>query len=233
MPRRATAAVVPAVALLGLAAVPAVSSAATMTPDRACYSRVPTQGSQPINLAISGGVANARFFAFGVGGKASSSPTATFDAAGNGSATISDFSTGASISPSKGRTISIGLNQYGPGTPNGQTDAVNVKVTNAALDVNIKRRSPFSRATWTVSGLTPLFGQGTLYASYTKGTKSRKVIKRIKLGTPNNACGYLRVSKVPPPSHRTGTWTIWVHVGKKFVEKQSLATSIRVYRRYF
>lgn len=232
MIRRSTAAVVPAVALLGLAVAPAMSSAATIVPDRACYSRVPTQGSQPINLAIAGGVPNARFFAFGVGGKASSSQTTTFDAAGNGAAQITNFSTGG-INPSKGRTLTIGLNQYGTGTPNGQTDAVNVTVTNAALDVNIKRRSPYSRATWTVSGLTPLFGQGTLYASYTRGTKSRKVVKRIKLGTPKNACGYLRVKKVPPPARRTGTWTIWVHVGKKFVEKQSLATSIRVYRRYF
>jgi hypothetical protein len=232
MSRRATAAVVPAVALLGLAAAPALSSAATITPDRACYSNVPTQGSQPVNVGITGGNPNARFLVFGVGGKAGSQ-TGTLDASGNASATITGSLSTGGISPSKGKTIQLAVNEYPVGAPSGQTGAVNIKVTNAALDVNIKRRNPFARATWTVSGLTPLFGQGTLYASYTKGTKSRKVIKRIKLGTPKNACGYLRVSKVPPPSKRTGTWTIWVHVGKKFVEKQSLATSIRVYRRYF
>jgi len=83
-----------------------------------------------------------------------------------------------------------------------------------------------------VSGLTPLYGAGTLYGSYVSGTKGKKVVKRVTLGKPN-ACGYLSVKRVLPPKHGYHKWTLFVHTGKALDRSKSLAYSFRVYKKYF
>lgn len=222
---------VPACVLLGLA-LPSAGAAATITPTKPCFARVPTKGAEPLTFSVTGGTPNTRFLLSGVDG-AASSVSGTFDAAGNAAPVIPDgFGSGPSIGPSKGRTIPMQIQEYPIGAPSGITGTANVTVTNVALDIKLKRRSPFSRATWTVSGLTPIVGPGALYASYVNGTKGRKVVKRIKLGTPN-ACGYLRVRKVAPPKRAFRTWTVYVHVGKKLDKGKALSGRIRTYKTYF
>ncbi len=227
---RPLALAVPAGVALGLL-LPMAAQAATITPLKPCYARVPTQGAEPLTFALAGGTPNTRFLLSGVDGKAGSI-SGTFDAVGNAAAVIPDgFGSGPSIGPSKGRTITMQVQEYPVGAPSGVTGAVNVKVTNVAMDIALKRRQPFSRAVWRVSGLTPIVGPGTLYASYVRGTKGKKVVKRIRLGRPN-ACGYLRVRKMAPPSRSFGTWTIYVHVGKKLDKSKSISSRIRTYRTF-
>ncbi len=212
--------------------LPMAADAATITPLKPCYARVPTQGSEPLTFQLSGGNPNTRFLLSGVDGKAGS-VSGTFDAAGNAAAAIPDgFGSGRSIGPSKGRKITMQVQEFPVGAPSAVTGTAQVTVTNVAMDIKLKRRKPFSKATWKVSGLTPLIGRGTLYASYVRGTKGSKVVKRIKLGKPN-ACGYLRVKKVAPPARQFRTWTIYVHVGKKLDKKKSISSRIRTYKRYF
>lgn len=222
---------VPASVAFGLL-LPMASNAATITPLKPCYARIPTEGAEPLTFNLAGGNPNTRFLLSGVDG-AASSVSGTFDAAGNAAAAIPNgFGSGRSIGPSKGRTIPMQIQEYPIGAPSGVTGTTNVTVTNVAMDIKLKRRSPFSKATWTVSGLTPIVGPGTLYASYIRGTKGSKVVKRIKLGTPN-ACGYLRVRKVAPPARQFRTWTIYVHVGKKLDKSKSISSRLRTYRTYF
>ncbi|MBF6620172.1 MAG: hypothetical protein ITG02_08060 [Patulibacter sp.] len=222
---------VPASVALGLL-LPIASNAATITPLKPCYARVPTEGAEPLTFSLTGGNPNTRFLLYGVDGKASS-VSGTFDAAGNASAVIPNgFGSGRSIGPSKGRTIPMEIKEYPIGAPSAVTGTAKVKVTNVAMDIDLKRRSPFSKATWKVSGLTPIVGKGTLYASYIRGTKGSKVVKRIKLGKPN-ACGYLRTRKVAPPARQFRTWTIYVHVGKKLDKSKSISSRLRTYKRYF
>lgn len=221
---------VPASVAFGLL-LPMAADAATITPLKPCYARVPTQGAEPLTFNLSGGNANTRFLLSGVDG-AASSVSGTFDAAGNAAAVIPDgFGSGPSIGPSKGRKITMQVQEFPVGAPSGVTGTTQVTVTNVAMDIKLKRRQPFSKATWTVSGLTPIVGPGTLYASYIRGTKGSKVVKRIKLGRPN-ACGYLRVKKVAPPARQFRTWTIYVHVGKKLDKKKAISSRIRTYKTY-
>ncbi len=221
---------VPASLAFGLL-LPIGANAATITPLKECYSRVPTQGAEPLTFNLAGGNPNTRFLLSGVNGQAGS-VSGTFDGAGNAAAVIPNgFGSGRSIGPSKGRTIQMQVQEYPVGAPSGVTGTANVKVTNVAMKIDLKRRQPFSRATWTVSGLTPIVGPGTLYASYIRGTKGSKVVKRIRLGKPN-ACGYLRVRKVAPPAREFRTWTIYVHVGKKLDKSKAISSRLRTYRTF-
>lgn len=222
---------VPASVVCGLL-LPIAADAATITPLKPCYARVPTKGAEPLTFALTGGNPSTRFLLSGVEGQAGS-VSGTFDAAGNATAVIPDgFGSGRSIGPSKGRTITMQVQEFPVGAPSAVTGTANVKVTNVAMDIALKRRQPFKAATWKVSGLTPLVGSGTIYASYVRGTKGSKVVKRVKLGKPND-CGYVRVRKMAPPSRSYGTWTIYVHVGKKLDKAKSISSRIRTYKRYF
>ncbi|MGX6447749.1 hypothetical protein ACVU7I_06735 [Patulibacter sp. S7RM1-6] len=231
MPRRSLALAAPVAALAALAAVPATGSAAVITPDRPCYTTVYSGGKlawQPINVAVTGGNANARFMVYGVGGKASST-TSQFDGAGNGAVALSSFSN-PGIDPSKGRTITLAVTEFPVGAPSGDTGAVNIKATTLALDLSNKPRSAYSRRTWTMSGLTPLTGLRTMYASWYRGSK---LVKRSKLGTAN-ACGYLRVKRSAFPSRKYRKLTLRVHSQKKWSKSLPyLKTTVRVVRRYF
>lgn len=234
MSRRTLAAALPAVALLGLA-VPAPSSGSAVSLSRACYTEAAPGVYQPIQGTVTGARPGFSFQVRGTGGAAASA-TGTIDGAGNAGFSIPSF-TMAGAKPSKGRTIPLEILEGAPGSPLVRTGTGSAKVTNSAMAINLRRRAPFSPATWTISGLNPLFGPGTLYASYSRGryaegSPSPKIFRRIKLGRPTNACGYLRVKKVAPPRRRFETNTIWVHVGPSFVPERSLAYSITTFRSF-
>jgi hypothetical protein len=227
---RTLLAAVPVAALA--VALPTSASAATITPSQACYVNIPTGPAQPITFTLSGGTPNGRFQVFGVDGKASS-VVGNFDGAGNATGAITGkFSVGGSISALQGRTVTLAVNEF---TPNGtiETGRTNITVTNAAIDIARKPTNPFRKRTWRVSGLTPLFGGGPLYASYVNGKgKSNKVVKRVKLGTPN-ACGYLKVKRLLPPKRAYRTWTVFVHVGPSLDKGKSLSYNFRTFKRYY
>jgi hypothetical protein len=82
-----------------------------------------------------------------------------------------------------------------------------------------------------ISGLTPLFGAGPLYASFVSGYSGKKVVKTVRLGTPNG-CGYLRTKKVLPPRHGSHKWAMYVHVGRALDRSKSLKYAFRVFRTF-
>ena len=221
-----------ALAVTGVAlAVPAAASAGTITFDRACYVHVPNGTGQttPINVAISGGTPGADFQVVLNGGK-SGSQTGTFDAAGNGVAQITSvFPPSGSIEPLSGDTIPVTVHDFGSGQ---DIAAGSTLITNAAIQVATKPTNPYRKRVIRVSGLTPVFGAGPLYASFVSGYSGRHVVKTVKLGTPNG-CGYLRTKKVLPPRHGVHKWAMYVHVGRSLDKSKSLKYPFRVFRRFF
>lgn len=234
MSRRILVTALPAAALLGLA-VPATSSGSAVRLSKACYAQTAPGVHQPITGTIVGATPG---FSFRVRGRrgAASNATGTIDGAGKAGFSIPSFDI-RGTKPSKGRTIPLEVLEGAPGSPLARTGTARARVTNSAMSINLQRRRPFSPATWTVSGLTPVVGPGTLYASYsrgryTQGSPAPRIFKRIRLGRPTNACGYLRVKKVAPPRRRFETNTIWVHVGASFDIQKSLAYSITTFRTF-
>lgn len=234
MSRRITALAASGVAL-GLV-LPAAASAGTLTTNQGCYTHVPlaktSVKTQPIVVSITGGTPGANFQVRAgrkVADGGSGSTTGTFDGAGNAQAAIADvFPPSGSISALKGDTVHLAVHDFATGA---DIATGTTKITNAAIDVARKPTSPYRTRTIRVSGLTPLYGGGTLYGSYVSGRTGKKVVKRVKLGHPN-ACGYLKVKRVLPPRRGPHTWTLFVHKGKALKKSQSLAYSFKVYRRY-
>ncbi|WP_210493906.1 hypothetical protein [Patulibacter sp. SYSU D01012] len=231
MPRRILALAAPAAAIAALAAVPATGSASTIVTDRACYTSVYANGKlsyQPITVAVGQANPNTKFMVYGVGGRANYGEGVA-DAAGNGSTVVTRFSV-PGIKPSKGRTITLAVTEFPVGGKSGDTGAVNVKATTLALDLSNKPRAAYSRRTWTMSGLTPLTGSRSMYASWYRGSK---LVKRTKLGTANE-CGYLRVKRSAFPSRKYRKLTLRVHSQKTWSKDAPyLKMTVRVFRRYF
>lgn len=231
MPRPTLLAAVPAAALLGLAAIPAAGSAATIAPSAPCYATLFQDSKltyQPMTGTITGGTPGGRFQIFGVGGKASSQ-VGNFDAAGNAPYAITSYSS-PGINPSAGRTVELQVREFAAGgSP--VTGSAKVKVTTIAVDVATKPRSPRSKRVVRVSG-TP-FANQRLYGFIVRGTKSSRVLKRISLGKAN-ACGYARTKAVVAPSnYRTGTYRLYINPGKKLDKKNAIANGFRIFRRAF
>jgi hypothetical protein len=210
-------------------ALPGAATASTLTPTKSCFSRVPVKGSEPLTFTITGGVPGGRFLVSNPDGLIGS-VSGTFDAAGNATSAITDFSVpGGGIDPVKGKTVPLQVQEYGGPFSGNVTGGGNVTVTLAALDIsNRSLNKPYSRRTWVMSGLTPLFGKGTLYATWI-ASGHKKATKISRLGRPD-ACGYLRVKRSASPVRHSGRWKIYVHVGKKLDKKKSLIWNWRVYR---
>jgi len=237
MPRPMTLAAVPAIAMLGLAAVPAVGSAATITPSAPCYATLYDDSKpsgqklqyQPMVGTITGGTPGGRFQIYGVGGKAGSQ-VGNFDGAGNASYTIASYST-PGINPSAGRTVKLEVTEFlgAGGTP--ITGSASVKVSTIAVDVATRPSNPRKARVVRVSG-TP-FANQKLYGFIVRGSKSSKVLKRISLGTAN-ACGYARKRAiVAPSSYRTGSYRLYINAGKKLDKSKAIANGFRIFRRSF
>lgn len=226
MSRRTWTLAAPAVVFAALA-VPVSSSASVVNLATPCVSHVPTGGYQPISGTVSGGVPGGRFQIFGVDGKASSF-VGTFDGAGNAPFSIPSYSV-RGISPSKGQTVQLAVNEF---TPNGAvvTGGGAVKVTTLTIDLANKPRSAYAKRVWRLSGLAPVTGDRTVWASWYRG---KKLVKRIKLGT-SNECGYLRVKRSGFPSKRYRSLTLRVHSQKTWDKKAPyLKVPVKVVRRYF
>ena len=101
-------------------------------------------------------------------------------------------------------------------------------MTNKALTIPV--RGGFRKRTWKMSGVKPFYGaSSTYYASWVKGTRGKRVVKRSRLGRAKGACGYLAVKRVLPPARRGGSWTVYVHQGKKLNKKKAIAFPFRIF----
>jgi hypothetical protein len=234
MRRPLTLATVPTLALIGLAAAPAMSSAATITPSAACYSTLFDSSKpagarlqyQPMTGTITGGTPGGRFQIYGVGGKASSQ-VGTFDAAGNASYTITSYSS-PGINPSAGREVKLEVQEFG--AVSGVTGATSVKVSTISADVALRPSSPRKARVIRVSA-TPFAGK-KLYGFITRGSKSSRVLKRITIGT-GNVCGYARKKAVVAPSnYRNGNYRLYINAGKKLNKDLAVSYGFRI-RRVF
>lgn len=213
-----------------LLAAPVAASAATGTVAKPCYTHVPAKTSEPIVVALTGGTPGAGFVvaatAPGKGSGSAGSASGNFDAAGNGTATISDvFPPSGSIGPLKGDPIVLSVADFGAGgvdMPFGQT-----LITNLAIDVSTKPRSPRAKRSIKVSG-TPFAGQ-ELYGFVVKGSNP-KILRKIKLGTADG-CGYLSAKGVvAPKSFRRGTYRLYVNAGPTLNKALSIGFSFRITR---
>jgi hypothetical protein len=235
MPRPLALAAAPSLAVLALAAVPAAGQASTIAPAQQCVSSLFDSSAvrtsyQPMTGTISGGVPGGRFTISGKGGQASFF-SGTFDAAGNAAYSITSYGS-SGIKPSKGRTVTLEVSEpiNGVSTVTGQT---NIKKSVVALDFDITspRRLSAKRSV-KVSG-TPFAGK-TVYAFVVRGTKGKKVLRKVSLGK-TNACGYTsrKVSLFRTSRPSTGTYTVYLNAGSKLNKSASIYKRISVYRRFF
>ena len=213
---------------------PAAASAATGTLNQACYTHVPTRGSQPIVIALTGGTPGADYeVAATVPGKglgSAGSAAGTFDAAGNATAQITDVSPpSGTIDPTKGQPVSISVQDFGvDGSP--PVTIGNALITTLSMSVSDKPSNPRARRAIRVSGAP--FANRRIYGFITK-THGSHVLKRIALGR-GDVCGFTTTKAVvAPPSFKPGTYRLYVNAGKKLNKKASLWTSFRIFTRSF
>jgi hypothetical protein len=218
--------------LAAAAIAPATAAALTATVDKPCYSRVPTQGSEPIVTTITGGTpgANFRLTATGAGkpSGSSGSTSGTFDAAGNAVAQINDVITpSGGIGPVPGQTITLAVTDYGTGAEAVEVPVATAKVTNLSIDVSAKPRNPRRSRRVRVSG-TPFAGRRLF--GFVTTEKGSKVLRRFELGKAN-VCGFVADKAiVAPVSYEAGNYRLWINVGKTLRKKQALAYTFRIYK---
>ena len=100
-------------------------------------------------------------------------------------------------------------------------------ITNLALNVSSRPRSPRRARTVSISG-TP-FANQHLYGFIVKGT-SREVLRRFDLGTAN-ACGFVTDKEiVAPRSFRAGTYRLYINPGRSLNKARALGTRFRITR---
>jgi hypothetical protein len=233
MIRRTT--LVVGLATCAAALVPGSALAVTGQADKACYSHVPTKGSEPIVVTLTGGEPGASFLVTasvpGHGWGSAGSAPGTYDAAGNGTVQITDvYPPSGTIDPVRGGKIALSVRSYASAgtfdTPLGD-----VLVTNLAIDVASRPSNPSSRRKVRVSG-TP-FAHKRLYGFVVRGKKSKHVLRRFSLGRAD-VCGFAATKAVvAPKGYRTGTYWLYVNAGGKLNRAHSLAYSFRIYRSYF
>ena len=208
---------------------PTSALAVTGTINQPCYSHIPTQGSQPIVVALTGGTPGAGYVmaatAPGKGLGSQGSASGNFDAAGNAVATIQNVSPpSGTIGPTKGQAVAITVKDFGTPNPPDQPIGIAI-VTNIALSVSSKPRNPRLKRTVSVSG-TPFAGK-KMYGFVVKGT-SRNVLRRISLGAAN-VCGFATTKAVVAPrSFRSGTYRLYVNAGTKLDKPNSVSFSFRI-----
>jgi hypothetical protein len=216
-----------------LLAAPAAASAVTGTISKPCYSHVPTKGSEPIDITLAGGTPGAGFViaatAPGKGLGSAGSASGNFDAAGNAVTQIKDvFPPSGSIDPIQGEALVITVKDFGAGAVDtliGQT-----LITNLTMDVSSTPRSPRAHRKISASGL--LFANVPVYGFVVKGT-SKKVLRRISLGT-GDACGYVSAKGiVAPKSFHTGSYRFYINAGPQLNKPLALYSTFRLTRRLF
>jgi hypothetical protein len=221
-----------AAAAVSLVAVPGAASAApAATLDRACYAHLPAQGSQPIIANLTGGTPGAGFVFAATGpGKptgSAGSAAGTFDAAGNATARIDNVAPpSGTTKPTQGQRIYLSVTDSGAG--NAVTPVGTALVTNLAITVSSKPRNPRSRRLVRVSGGSVFAGQ-SLYGFVVK-PGSAHVLRRVRLGK-GNACGYVsRRAVVAPGSYRSGSYRLYVNVGRTLRKSRAIGYAFRISR---
>jgi hypothetical protein len=228
--RTAVAVAVLAGTVLSLGSASAASAALTGSVGKPCYAHIPARGSEPIVVTLAGGTPGAHFIvsATAVGKALGSAGTAdgTFDAAGNGTAQLTDvFPPSGSIGPIKGEPLVISARDSGAGTASVETPIAKTLITNVAMAVSAKPRNPRKARAITVSG-TPFAGQA-LYGFVVKG-KNPKVLRRLSLGTADG-CGYLKSKGiVAPKSFRRGTYRFYVNAGPKLNKALAIGSAFQI-----
>ncbi|HEY4278195.1 MAG TPA: hypothetical protein VGM91_08255 [Conexibacter sp.] len=216
-----------------LIALPSSALALSGGATRRCYSHLPTKGSEPLTVQLSGGTPGADYIVSatvpGKGLGSAGSVDGTFDAAGNALAQIPDvFPPNGTIDPTRGQKVDLSVADYGAGgtdVPLGDT-----LITNIALDVANKPTAPTARRAITVSG-SPFAGK-RVYGFVVKGSKSSRVVRRIPLGS-GNVCGYASAKQaVVAPHYALGTYRLYVNAGKKLNKSRALAYQFSITRHY-
>jgi hypothetical protein len=221
-----------AVALVPSAAVAAVTGHA----NQACYSHIPTRGSEPIVVTLSGGEPGAGFVLSatvpGKGEGSAGSASGTYDAAGNATAQITGVVTpSGTIDPVRGAPIALSVTSFTQGSGTFATPLGSVLVTNLAIKVALKPSNPRKKRRVAVSG-TP-FANQRLFGFVVKGKKGKHVLRRIALGRADG-CGFAsKRAVVAPKRFRTGNYTLYVNAGRKLEKAHALAYSFRIFRRVF
>jgi hypothetical protein len=229
MIRRAT--LLFALTAAGAVAVPGSALAVTGGANKACYSHLPTKGSEPVVVTLAGGVPGANFVVaatvpgkdWGSGGSASG----TYDVAGNAIAVIPDVTTpSGTIDPVRGAAIALSVRDFtAAGSADTQLGAV--LVTNIAIKVASRPTNPRKRRRVSVSG-TP-FADQRLYGFVVKG-KSRHVLHRFLLGRADG-CGFVSTKAlVAPVPLRPGRFRLYVNAGKKLAKARAIGSGFRIYR---
>jgi hypothetical protein len=217
-----------AVALAAPGAALAVTGGAT----KPCFSHIPTRGSEPVTVALSGGTPGARYLVAatvpGRGLGSAGSISGNFDATGSAVAQIANVSPpGGTINPTAGRKIELSVQDYGAGgvdVPLGTT-----RITNIAVDIASTPRSPRAHRAVSVSG-TP-FANQTLYGFVTKPGSSR-VLRRVPLGR-GNVCGYVSAKRVvAPKTYRAGSYRFYINAGPTLHKTKAVSYGFRIRPRF-
>jgi hypothetical protein len=212
--------------------VPASAQAATLSFSQPCYAAgIGSLPDQPIAFTLTGGTPGLRYTvkADYPGSLSTTEIRGFFDGAGNASGVFSSYNvSGIGINPSRGRPATFTATQGASLFGQAPIAQAGITVTNKALTIPV--RGGFRKRTWKMSGVKPFYGQSsTYYASWVKGTGGKRVVKRSKLGRAKGACGYLAVKRVLPPARRSGSWTVYVHQGKKLDKKRAIAFPFRIF----
>lgn len=230
MPRPSALVAAPAIAVLGLAALPAVGTASTVAPAAPCVSSLFQNGTstrQPMTGTITGGVPGGLFTISGKGGEASFF-SGTFDAAGNAQYAITSYGT-SGIKPSKGRTVTLEVKEPINGV-SVVTGSAQIKKSLIALQYDITSpKSLKARRSVKVSG-TP-FANANLYGFVVR-KKGGKTVKRVSLGK-SNACGYTsrKVAFFDTSRPGTGAYTLYVNASKKLDKNTAVSRGFTVVKR--
>lgn len=207
---------------------PGSALAVTGSATQPCYSHIPTKGSEPLTIALTGGTPNGRYQVAatipGKGTGSAGSNTGTFDATGNATATIENVSVpGGTINPTAGRQVQLTVQDFTAGT--GEVAIGTTKITNLTVDVANTPRSPRAHRKVSVSG-TP-FANKTIYGFVTKPGSST-VLRKIPLGR-GNACGYVSASRVVAPrTYRKGTYRLYINAGPTLKKSAALIFGFRI-----
>jgi hypothetical protein len=221
-------ALVPAIVLACLAAGGPDAGATTIQPLSPCFAAVPNNGSQTVRLALSGGRPGGEYRVDAGGGKLQSA-AGTFDDSGSTLAELGEFELDDEEA-TKGVKVPVRVTEGGV-----VTAVTQITLTNVAFSVSSKGFTfhPFRTRTWRISGLTPAYGSGPLYASWVKVKNNRigsRVVKRKRLGTPQGPCGYLTIKRMLPPIRKyTRQWYLYIHVGRNLHKRQAVSRSLNIF----
>lgn len=237
MPRFAsfprTARAVLALSAAFAAAVPATAAAGVVTVPGQCYVYWPGQGSQAIDVNLTGFAPGQSVrVSLEVKGKVVSGlPSLTADSTGSIVTKIENWTSGLGSGPTKSTQARVVVSDLTAGT---ELAAADFKVANVGVDVDTAAKRAGVKRKWVISGLSKLGGGETYYAYYFKA-KSKKVIGKQRIGKAQDACGYVSAKKVLIPFKKFGTFDVKIQAsaswkGDALPWVGGKVTSYRTYR---